>query len=101
MKAEWKTSGEFSFMDLGNYFFLIKFSTSEDCSKVYEDIPYFIKKQVILWQRWREEFDPFNESFKAATLWAQVISLPIELWGASTVIKSIGQVGGAKSRLEE
>ena len=33
-KAKWKTSGEFSFMDLGNDFFLIKFSTSEDCSKV-------------------------------------------------------------------
>ena len=33
-KVEWKTSGESSFMDLGNDFFLIKFSTSEDCPKV-------------------------------------------------------------------
>ena len=94
MKAEWKTSGESSFMDLGIDFFLIKFSTSEDCSKVWEDRPYFIQKQVTVLQSWREEFDPFNESLKAATLWARVIGLPIELWGANTVIKIMGQVGG-------
>ena len=47
MKAKWKTPGESSFMDLGNDFFLIKFSTSKDCSKVQEDRPYFIQKQVI------------------------------------------------------
>ena len=68
MKSEWKTSSESSFMGLGNDFFLIKFSTFEDCSKVWEDRPYFIKKQVIFLQRWREEFNPFNESLKAATL---------------------------------
>ena len=94
MKAEWKTSDESSFMDLGNDFFLIKFSTSKDCSKVWEDRPYFIKKQVIVLQRWREEFDPFNESLKATTLWARVIGLPIELWGANIVIIIMGQVGG-------
>ena len=90
MKVEWKTSGESSFMDLGNDFFLIKFSTSGDYSKVWEDRPYFIKKQVNVLQRWREEFDPFNESLKAATLWARVIGLHIELWGANTVIKIMG-----------
>ena len=34
MKAECKTLGESCFMDLGNDFFLIKFSTFEDCTKV-------------------------------------------------------------------
>ena len=46
MKAEWKTSGESCFMDLGNGFFLIKLSTSEDSSKVWEDRPFFMSLDV-------------------------------------------------------
>ena len=44
MKAEWKTSGESCFMDLVNEFFLIKFSTFEDCTKVWGEKPFFHPK---------------------------------------------------------
>ena len=79
MKAKWKTSDDSYFMDLGDDFFLITFSTSEDCSKVWEDKHFFIQKQVIVFQKLREEFDSFSETPKCATLWARVIGVPIEL----------------------
>lgn len=79
MKAKWKTLGDSYFMDLGDDFFLITFSTLEDCSKVWEDKHFFIQKQVIVFQKLREEFDSFSETPKCATLWAPVIGVPIEL----------------------
>ena len=93
MKAEWKTPCEPSFMDLGNDFFLIKFSTLEDCSKVWEDRPFFIQKQVIVLQIWKEEFDPFSETLKLATLWARVIGLPFELREVKTIKQIMDHTG--------
>ena len=51
MKAECKTLGESCFIDLGNDFFFIKFSTYEDCTKVWEERLFFIQKQVIVLQK--------------------------------------------------
>lgn len=56
--------------------------TTLRCKK--KDI-FFIQKQVIIFQRWRELFDPFSEALKATILWAQVFGFPIKLWGANTV----------------
>ena len=67
MKAEWKILGKSCFMDLVNDLFLIKFSTFEDCTKVWREKPFFTQNQVVVLQRWRKEFDPFSETRKATT----------------------------------
>ena len=67
MKVGWKTLGESCFMDLGNDFFLIKFSTSEDCSKLWEDRPFSSKNKLLF----------FKDGEKSLTLLVRPLSLPL------------------------
>lgn len=62
----WELQGDFNAIDLGNNYFLFKFSKKDDYSKVYTGGPWVILDHYLTVRRWEPNFKP-SEALKTKT----------------------------------
>lgn len=77
-RADCTPSGEVRYVDVGNEFILIKFVNEMDCNHVFFNQPWFVEGQIFNLQRWRRDFDPFNEPIMSVVIWVRLSGLPVE-----------------------
>lgn len=54
--VEWKPSGEFSIVDLGNGFSLVEFANAMDHNRSLIGLPRFVDGQIYCLQLWKRHF---------------------------------------------
>lgn len=62
--SEWNPNGEMDMVDIGNSFYLIKFSNVIDRNVVLHSQPWFVGGQIFCLQVWRKNFDPIKEKIQ-------------------------------------
>lgn len=85
----WKLVGNMECIDIGNDFFLIKFSTMEDRARVLKDGQWFVRGHYLYIRCWESNVMAVTANLLAVTVWIRLPELPIEYYDPS-VLRDIG-----------
>ena len=72
--------GSFNFIDMENDYYLVRFFEVKDYNFVLSEGPWLIADHYLVVQRWRVNFDPFNDDIQKIAIWVQIPRLPIEFY---------------------
>ena len=86
-------------MDLGNEFFLTRFSMKEDLDAVLKRGPWFIGEHFLSIRPWEPFFKPEIANVSSIAVWVRLHALPIELYEAE-VLKQIREAIGKVLRVD-
>lgn len=67
-------------MDLGNDFFLIKYSNSDDRDFVLFKGPWMITDHYLTMRPWHPNFDPFEATIDRVAVWVRLPDLAMEYY---------------------
>ncbi|GKV13023.1 hypothetical protein SLEP1_g24101 [Rubroshorea leprosula] len=95
LKAQWKPTGHWDFIDLGLDFFLVRFQVEEDLHRVIFGGPWFVGPYFLTLRRWEPHFVPSEalNSFTTTAVWAQLPNLSADYYDPSTLQKIGNKVG--------
>jgi hypothetical protein len=80
LKNMWKTSGNFSCVDLGLGFFLIRFESKEGFEDVLKGGPWFIGEHFLSHRPWVPNFRASEASISSVAVWVRLPKLPVEYY---------------------
>ncbi|GLT67140.1 hypothetical protein SLA2020_394690 [Shorea laevis] len=95
LKAQWKPSGKWDFIDLGFDFFLVRFQVLEDLNRVIFGGPWFVGPFFLTIRRWEPNFDPAEavKSMTTTAVWARLPNLSADHYDPDTLQKIGNKVG--------
>ena len=76
----WKSSGNFSCVDLGLGFFLIRFESKEGFEEVLKGGPWFIGEHFLLLRPWVPNFRASEASVSSIAVWVRLPELSVEYY---------------------
>jgi hypothetical protein len=80
LKNMWKSSGNFSYVDLGLGFFLIRFESKEGFEDVLKGGPWFIGEHFLSLSPWVPNFRASEASVSSIAVWIRLPELPVEYY---------------------
>ena len=86
-------------IDLGNEFFLIRFSIMEGRARVLKAGPWFVSGHYLSIRCWEPNFRAETAKLSATAVWIRLLGLPIEYYEPS-VLKDIGLAIGPVLRID-
>ncbi|KAL7213410.1 hypothetical protein ACSBR2_016017 [Camellia fascicularis] len=93
VKNLWGLQEDFNVIDLGNNYFLFKFSSLEDCAHVYSGGPWVIMDHYLTVRKWEPDFKA-SEAFETTTaVWVRFLELPIEYFQEKVLYTIAQQIG--------
>jgi hypothetical protein len=76
----WKTYGNFSCVDLGEGFFLIRFESRNSFEEVLKGGPWFIGEHFLSLRPWSPNFRASEASVSSIAVWVRLPELPVEYY---------------------
>ncbi|XP_072060392.1 uncharacterized protein [Arachis hypogaea] len=95
----WSKEGTINLIDVGNKFFLARFTAKEDYEMVLKEGPWMIFYHYLAVQRWRPDFNPNVEELTKITAWVRISDLPIEYYDR-WILKTIWEVIGKTLKID-
>ncbi|KAA3472094.1 leucine-rich repeat receptor-like protein kinase PEPR2 [Gossypium australe] len=95
----WNPSKPFNLMDIENGYYLAKFYSAEDYSKVLSQGPWMIYGQYLTVQPWTKEFNPSQPYPSTVLAWIRLLGLPGFLY-KKKILEEIGGTIGKVVRLD-
>lgn len=89
----WKPIGRMECVDLGEGFFLIRFSIREDHVRVLKDGPWFVGGHYLSIRSWEANFNPAKANVASIAVWVRLPNLSIEYYEPS-ILQDIGKAIG-------
>lgn len=86
-------------IDLGNDFYLVKFTSLDNYNKALKHGPWFIGPQYLLVRQWEPKFNPHEAKLLLVTIWIRLQDLPTEFYNI-TILKRIGQMLGTLLKID-
>ncbi|XP_045821903.1 uncharacterized protein LOC123914775 [Trifolium pratense] len=92
LDGQWGLAGEFDLLDIGNGFFVVKFNSEEDKTKVIKGIPWDIYGHHLLIRQWTQTFNAKTETIEKTMSWVRIVSLNLVyhdesfLWAIASAI---------------
>ncbi|GLT99258.1 hypothetical protein SLE2022_167060 [Rubroshorea leprosula] len=74
---EWRTNHEFEIIDVGLGYYIVKFSSSQDCSMVLTGGPYKMFDHYLAVQPWEPGFHPARAKAPKTAVWVKLFGVPI------------------------
>lgn len=68
----WKVQENLDLIDLGNDYFIAKFSRPESTNKVLNEAPRFVTGSFLTIQKWEPNFVPHKETLTHNVIWVQL-----------------------------
>lgn len=97
--AMWRPVGKLDCVALGNDFFLVKFVSKEDHSKVLSGGPWFVGGHYLSIRCWEPNFRSSTANVSSVAVWIRLPELPIEYYEPS-VLRDIGRAIGPVLRID-
>ena len=91
--------GKLDCVDLGQEFFLVRFSVKEDCEAVLRNGPWFIGENFLSIRPWEPNFKPTEANISSVAIWVRLNELPIEYYHVEA-LQLIGSALGKVLRLD-
>ena len=93
-KLDWKhVRGPVDYIELGNGWILLKFSTVADREYVWVNRPWFVKGLNLVLSSWLPFFDPYSASITHIDQWVRISRLPWEFWDETTLTSLLQPIG--------
>ncbi|XP_028109549.1 uncharacterized protein LOC114309470 [Camellia sinensis] len=89
----WGLQDDFNAINLGNNYFLFKFSPQEDCTKVYFGDPWVIMDHYLTARKWEPDFKASGGFETTIAIWVQFPELPIEYFQEKVLYAIVKQNG--------
>ncbi|GKU93401.1 hypothetical protein SLEP1_g6995 [Rubroshorea leprosula] len=74
---EWRTENEFEVIDVGLGYYIVKFSSLQDCSRVLTGGPYKLFDHYLAVQPWEPGFHPARAKAPKTAVWIKLHGVPI------------------------
>ena len=87
--------GKIDCVDLGKEFFLVQFSTKEDCEAVLRNGPWFIRENFSSIRPWKPNFKPAKANIFSVAIWVRLDELSIEYYH----IEALQLIGNSISKV--
>ena len=81
----WKPNARMDYVNLGQDFFLIRFSDNSDYDKVLRGGPWFIGEHFLAIKPWESYFKASKATFSVVAVWICFPELPIEFYDSSVL----------------
>ncbi|KAF7822535.1 receptor-like protein EIX1 [Senna tora] len=95
----WNPSGGMKITDMDNDYFLVRFAMEKDYCYALHEGPWLILDHYLVVQRWRPDFDPFEDKFNRIAVWVRVPGLPFEYYN-STFLQRLGNKIGRTLKID-
>ncbi|RYR76834.1 hypothetical protein Ahy_A01g001365 [Arachis hypogaea] len=99
LESMWIKEGMLTLIDVGNEFFLVRFTELEDYNWALKGGPWLIFDHYLAVQRWRPDFNPSVEQLTKIAAWVRIPDLPIEYYD-KYVMRTIGNVIGKTLKID-
>uniref|UniRef100_A0A2N9EGI5 DUF4283 domain-containing protein n=1 Tax=Fagus sylvatica TaxID=28930 RepID=A0A2N9EGI5_FAGSY len=99
LKSMWKALGNFSCVDLGLGFFLIKFDSMAGFEEVLKGGPWFIGEHFLSLRPWVPNFRASEASVSSIAVWVRLPELPVEYYHKESLLR-IGSGLGPMLRVD-
>ena len=83
----WKTYGNFSCVDLGEGFFLIRFDSRNSFEEVLKGGPWFIGEHFLSLRPWSPNFRASEASVSSIAVWVRLPELPVEYYHKEALLR--------------
>ncbi|GKV23692.1 hypothetical protein SLEP1_g33394 [Rubroshorea leprosula] len=95
LSREWQTEGEFTVIDIGQGYYVAKFSSSDDCSRVLTGGPYKFFDHYLAVQPWEPNFQPSRAKLPKTAVWVHLYGVPVECFHEAAVLYLGNKLGRA------
>ncbi|KAH7835169.1 hypothetical protein Vadar_023516 [Vaccinium darrowii] len=93
LETMWKPLEKMMCMDLGDHFWLIRFNSHSDMTKVLNEGPWFIGPHYVTIRKWEPEFDTSTAKVSTSVVWVRLPGLPVEFYDKEMLLKIGAKVG--------
>ncbi|KAJ4844777.1 hypothetical protein Tsubulata_003486 [Turnera subulata] len=90
---QWKLKGQVTMADMGNDYYLLRFTNDEDYDRVLFDGPWMVLDHVVIVRRWEPHFDPDNAVIDKAVVWVQLPKLDLEYYHKEVLMLIGSRIG--------
>ena len=87
LKNLWISSGNFSYVDLGLGFFLIRFESKEGFEDVLKGGPWFIREHFLSLRLWVPNFRASEDTVSSVAVWVRLPELPVEYYHKDSLFR--------------
>ncbi len=87
LKSMWKAAGNFSCVDIGMGFFLVKFDSKSGFEEVLKGGPWFIGEHYLSLRPWVPNFRASEASVSSVAIWVKLPELPVEYYHKDSLLK--------------
>lgn len=80
--------GTLDMIDFKNNYFLVMFSLEGDRDYALQEGPWMVSSHYLLCQKWRPEFNPYQDNVWKQAVWVRIPGLPIEYYKKTHLVGS-------------
>ncbi|KAI9080570.1 hypothetical protein K1719_037431 [Acacia pycnantha] len=96
VRRMWKPKQPLKVVPLSNEYYIVSFSSKEDCDYAYYEGPWMIDDHYLLVQQWRPNFNPRKaDCQRKVAVWVRIPNLPLEF----CTVESLGIIGNMIGRM--
>ncbi|GLU23684.1 hypothetical protein SLE2022_396720 [Rubroshorea leprosula] len=90
---EWKTDQEYEVIDVGMGYFIVRFATPEDCSRVLTGGPYKFFDHYLAVQPWEPSFHPARAKAPKTAVWVKLHGVPSMCFHEAIILYLASKLG--------
>nr|XP_016479712.1 PREDICTED: uncharacterized protein LOC107800955 [Nicotiana tabacum] len=95
----WKPTENFPLIDLGEDYYIIKFTKKENMDKAIHLGPWFINCHFLSISKWKPNFVARNEKLTTSAVWVRLPQLPTEFYNGK-ILENIGNAIGRLLKID-
>ncbi|GLT26420.1 hypothetical protein SLA2020_014870 [Shorea laevis] len=88
-----RIEGDFEMIDVGLGYYIVKFSTPQDCSLVLTSGPYKMFDHYLTVQPWEPSFHPARAKAPKTTVWIKLLGVPMLCYEEAIVLYLGSKIG--------
>ncbi|XVF15304.1 hypothetical protein REPUB_Repub09cG0139700 [Reevesia pubescens] len=86
LKQIWRLEEDFSLVDLGNDFFLVRVHNPDDYNFIISESHWIVAGHYLTVKKWKPLFYPNQESIGTTAVWVRLPGLPLELFNRKILV---------------
>ncbi|XP_061346549.1 uncharacterized protein LOC133292187 [Gastrolobium bilobum] len=96
----WNLEGEYRVLDLENDHYMVEFEKPQDYLFVQQQGPWIVADHYLIVQRWRPNFDPYDDRMRKLAVWIKIPGVPREFYTHKDLWR-MGNMVGRTLRIDE
>lgn len=100
LKTKWALKGDFSLIDIGNEYYVTRFTNYEDYHHVLTNGSWMLGDNYLVIREWIPNFIPEEDTITKLTAWVRIPNLSVEYFNKEFILHKIGSKIGKVRRVD-